>query len=829
MSMFHHNAPRPPVVPGEETEGIENKIVNVGVVKAHNPALTPRTSSLYQHSINDGIAPLGFEPEGSSGSPHCGEQSSMLCGDIRPHCGNHSPPGYLKWARNLPSLLADPAGVELFRQYLHQEGKSHSDALDFWFACEGLHKQSDPDRVTQFVKVIYRRFFIKTQLMGISESHRKAVHRRLKDSNSICDKSVFDSTQAQIEALITETTYPNFLKSELYLNHVQSMQNGSGESSGSSEQGMHSGANPLMLATLHEDQILDTSANPSFGPLTKDMLIFTQRRRASETSKPEVFAGMFLYPGKAGPGRAYSSYNPVSRQDSELQSLSSDARTESDNMSLTDSSVDGRPFNAKMTRKQFQKHCRQVKESANLNRDPYMHHIVIPRTQRMQKDQVHPMKPERFAAILIEKLESVKRSQDVQEKLAHKLLEAEDGAPSAKSLADAIRERFQVEDDNDQDILDQHVSRVWSDQTPSRTPGLTSPRPKSPDPLRRNRAVPPTINKICVSGGGSAMAVSYSQNPYTISHPYQARLYNSRHVRKDKDIFSTFSSDSGNVHDFPESIDQKLHMPKSKSMPDYAESTDSSLPSHDGRFIRGSREWFASSRKYNKKPELTDSGVSVVSESASSHSALLSNKDNRVMSWLIESDRTGCCSHSERDSERASSCSGGSRYDGKHHARPNPVRSPPSGPAQPFIADPSMPPLPSPHTPTQLDEARRRLEDQARCKQNRQSFRCVQMGKAEPPLSGTSTLRKPKSSDMYTTVVFSFCDEQFPYRTKIPGHSITLKQFKEFLPKKGNYRYFFKTECEDLDVRVIQEEITDDSEVLPLWEGKVMAQVKPLE
>ena len=35
----------------------------------------------------------------------------------------------------------------------------------------------------------------------------------------------------------------------------------------------------------------------------------------------------------------YSSYNPVSRQDSELQSLSSDARTESDNMSLTDSSV----------------------------------------------------------------------------------------------------------------------------------------------------------------------------------------------------------------------------------------------------------------------------------------------------------------------------------------------------------------------------------------------------------------------------------------------------------------------------------------------------------
>lgn len=40
-----------------------------------------------------------------------------------------------------------------------------------------------------------------------------------------------------------------------------------------------------------------------------------------------------------------------------------------------------------------------------------------------------------------------------------------------------------------------------------------------------------------------------------------------------------------------------------------------------------------------------------------------------------------------------------------------------------------------------------------------------------------------------TTVVYSFCDEDVPYRIKIPGKSpVTLKQFKDFLPKKGNYR-----------------------------------------
>lgn len=32
-----------------------------------------------------------------------------------------------------------------------------------------------------------------------------------------------------------------------------------------------------------------------------------------------------------------------------------------------------------------------------------------------------------------------------------------------------------MDDDDDQDILDQHVSRVWSDMTPHRSPGTLSP------------------------------------------------------------------------------------------------------------------------------------------------------------------------------------------------------------------------------------------------------------------------------------------------------------------------------------------------------------------
>lgn len=45
-----------------------------------------------------------------------------------------------------------------------------------------------------------------------------------------------------------------------------------------------------------------------------------------------------------------------------------------------------------------------------------------------------------------------------------------------KILADAISAKLILGDDNtDQDILDQHVSRVWSDLTPLRSPGNLSP------------------------------------------------------------------------------------------------------------------------------------------------------------------------------------------------------------------------------------------------------------------------------------------------------------------------------------------------------------------
>lgn len=179
--------------------------------------------------------------------------------------------------------------------------------------------------------------------------------------------------------------------------------------------------------------------------------------------------------------------------------------------------------------------ARQARQSAALNKET--HQTVIPRTQRLDTRQCQPMHPQEFAAILIEKLESVIRDRETQELLVKKLREGEEEKDklNAIQLSNAIRERFPLDDDNDQDILDQHVSRVFSDLTPSKSPGVVSPRAHSPT---RNRWV---------------------QGAYM------------RPRRKDKDGMSIFSTDSGNVYDFPEGSEQKLAMARSRTMPDYGD------------------------------------------------------------------------------------------------------------------------------------------------------------------------------------------------------------------------------------------------------------------
>ncbi|KAF4522831.1 hypothetical protein B566_EDAN008093 [Ephemera danica] len=217
----------------------------------------------------------------------------------------------------------------------------------------------------------------------------------------------------------------------------------------------------------------------------------------------------------------------------------------------------------------------------------------------------------------------------------------------------SLAERMQFTDDSNQAILDMHVSRVWSDLTPSRSPSLISPRPRSPE--GRRRITQPGYLPLSVFPGGLPIS-------------FQTRMgHGIRHTRKEKDGVSTLSSDSGNVHDYPESLEHKHshhYLPKSKSMPDYVEAQKQDSYSGQGHessrlFVKDMARKPGSGGSRKTLTDLTDSGVSVVSDTC----PCPATKDSsRVLSWLVQSEaRQAGYSHGDvRHKGRSSGASGSS-------------------------------------------------------------------------------------------------------------------------------------------------------------------------
>ena len=91
---------------------------------------------------------------------------------------------------------------------------------------------------------------------------------------------------------------------------------------------------------------------------------------------------------------------------------------------------------------------------------------------------------------------------------------------------------------------------------------------------------------------------------------------------------------------------------------------------------------------------------------------------------------------------------------------------------------------------------------------------------AVPPVTGESS----------TIVGYYFCGEEIPYRTTLPGKTITLSQFKQLLvTKKGSFRYFFKMLSNEFETGVVHTEITDDDAILPLYDGKIICKVEKVD
>lgn len=103
--------------------------------------------------------------------------------------------------------------------------------LGYWeiivvFDTQNYLKHNSYDFKVSFINfwcgtILFRRFFVKSTL-PINEDLRKEIGKNLKSSACLDPPvTLFDEAQAQILNIISNTTYPNFLKSDMYLQYIQ--------------------------------------------------------------------------------------------------------------------------------------------------------------------------------------------------------------------------------------------------------------------------------------------------------------------------------------------------------------------------------------------------------------------------------------------------------------------------------------------------------------------------------------------------------------------------------------------------------------------------------
>nr|XP_004227212.1 dixin isoform X2 [Ciona intestinalis] len=95
------------------------------------------------------------------------------------------------------------------------------------------------------------------------------------------------------------------------------------------------------------------------------------------------------------------------------------------------------------------------------------------------------------------------------------------------------------------------------------------------------------------------------------------------------------------------------------------------------------------------------------------------------------------------------------------------------------------------------------------------------------PLSRNHPSRRRKTMENHVTRVLYFTDRDMtPCMTSISKRvgDITLGEFKTVIKKEGNYRFIFK--ALDPELGTVKEEVFHDDDVIPGWEGKIVAWVE---
>ncbi|XP_035387334.1 axin-2 isoform X1 [Electrophorus electricus] len=821
VSSFREDAPRPPV-PGEEGETRCYNPSKLAVMRPRNTLKSPVTAPPGSAARRDEDR-LG-EPEGSA-SPE-------------------SPRA--RWTKSLHSLLGDQDGAQLFREFLERE--KCVDTLDFWFACNGFRQMDLKDTKTlRVAKAIYKRYIENSG--DVSKQLKPATKTFIRDNikRQQIDSAMFDQAQTEIQTTMEENAYQMFLTSDLYLEYGRS----------GCENPTHVNPNGLAslklvcgyLPTLNEEEewscndfkakalaVVGLSAKalrpaPSLRAVEVVEKGYRSYRRSDTTSSYHLVSGCNFAPA-------------TSANDSEI---SSDAATD-DSMSVTDSSVDGIPPYKLGSKKHLQREMqRNVRMNGQVSLPPF------PKVRPPPKEMA-PVEPARFAALLIARLERLRREQETMSSLEERLQQIQEeeereeaelsnagggvshslpllpGSGASHSLP--LLPVAPCEEDP-QAILDEHLSRVL------KTPGCQSPGVQRHSPRCRSPELRPLPRGA--SGGprplaGPTPAAAYPPGRALAPRPSTKLVHHHyiHHHSTPKSKEQIESEAAQRVQGVCPGV-ECCHSPHGRSR---------SLGREQANHAHASLIGCSSSLS----KRLCKSGEEVSGEGTGTSTLQLpmdsADRSQNVWQWILESDRQARHRPHSTQSTR------------KLYGSDSPALAGASGsghlrapqPAHPFVQDPAMPPLPPPNTLAQLEEACRRLEEVSKPPKQRHSTPGLQRERNQPvsvqnsavslPSTGphTDDHMEPKQAcggpaavGAETVVTYFFCGEDIPYRRMMKSHSLTLGHFKEQLRKKGNYRYYFKKASDEFECGAVFEEVWDDGSVLPMYEGKILGKVERVD
>ncbi|KAK7494735.1 hypothetical protein BaRGS_00014133 [Batillaria attramentaria] len=120
------------------------------------------------------------------------------------------------WAVGFQRLVADPAGLSIFTEFLKKEFSQEN--IEFWSAVEGYRQISDEDTRRRKAREIFNNHLGSqaSDPVNVDSMARQCAEKYLDNPTP----TMFDVAQQQIFHLMRQDSYVRFLKSDLYKGHL---------------------------------------------------------------------------------------------------------------------------------------------------------------------------------------------------------------------------------------------------------------------------------------------------------------------------------------------------------------------------------------------------------------------------------------------------------------------------------------------------------------------------------------------------------------------------------------------------------------------------------